>query len=378
MKQAVERHLNILEFTLASLLRRRAKNLSLLAMYLLVIFILASLQFFVTALKREAATVLSDAPDMVVQRLVAGRQDLVPAGYAAEIASIRGVTAVQPRLWGYYYDALNGANYTVMASDDPAAQPEKASIGAGVATARNLKVGDLLPLTSYDKSPLMLEIHSVFPSDSDLIAADLIIVSPGDFRQLFNFPNGQATDLAVMVRNPKELPTVAAKIASLFPDSRPILKSEIQRTYQSIFDWRGGMTLIILASSLFSFIIFAWDKATGLSAEERKEIGILKSIGWETSDVLLLKFWEGTVISLTAFLLGVILAYGHVFFLSAPLFAQALKGWSVIYPRFQLVPVVDAYQLTVLFFLTVVPYTTATIIPCWRAATIDPDAAMRY
>jgi ABC-type lipoprotein release transport system permease subunit len=48
-----------------------------------------------------------------------------------------------------------------------------------------------------------------------------------------------------------------------------------------------------------------------------------------------------------------------------------------MYPRFQLVPVVDIFQLAVLFFLTVVPYTAATIIPCWRVATTDPDAAMR-
>ncbi len=378
MKRTIERHLNILEFTLASLLRRRGKNLSLLAMYLLVIFMLASLQFFVSALKREAAVILADAPDMVVQRLMAGRQDLVPDTYAAGIAGIRGVTAVRPRLWGYYYDGLNGANYTIMADDQQAAGPAGAAIGAGVARARNLAVGDLLPLISYNKNPVMLEVGAIFPSASDLVAADMVVISPAQFKALFNFPEGQATDLAVTVRNPKELATVAAKIAALFPDSRPILKSEIQRTYQSIFDWRGGMTLMVLAAALLSFIIFAWDKATGLSAEERKEIGILKSIGWETSDVLLLKFWEGTVISLTAFLLGVVLAYGHVFFLSAPLFAQALKGWSVIYPRFQLVPVVDAYQLAVLFFLTVVPYTTATVIPCWRAATTDPDAAMRY
>lgn len=378
MKRAFERHLNILDFTLASLLRRKGKNLSLLAMYLLVIFMLASLQFFVTALKREAAIILSDAPDIVVQRLTAGRQDLVPAGYAAEIEKIRGVNEVKPRLWGYYYDALQGANYTIMAGDSAVAGSELAAIGAAIAKNRNLAVGDLLPLISYDKSPLMLEIGSVFSSNSDLIAADMIIVSPDEFRQLFNFPRDQVTDLAVTVHNKKELPTVAAKIAAQFPGSRPILKSEIQRTYQSLFGWRGGMTLILMASALLSFIIFAWDKATGLSAEERKEIGILKSIGWETADVLLLKFWEGIVISLTAFLLGVVFAYGHVFFLSAPLFAQALKGWSVLYPKFQLIPAVDLYQLIVLFFLTVVPYTVATIIPCWRAATIDPDAAMRY
>jgi len=376
VKRAFERHLNILEFTLASLLRRKGKNLSLLAIYLLVVFMLASLQFFVTALKREAAIILSDAPDMVVQLLTAGRQDLVPVAYAADIEKIRGVTAVRARLWGYYYDAQHGANYTIMTGDSVAGS-ERAAIGAGIARSRNLAVGDLLPLICYDKTPLLLEIGSIFPSSSDLIAADMIVISSAEFLQLFNFPPGRATDLAVTVRNPKELATVAAKIAAQFLGSRPILKSEIQRTYQSIFDWRGGMTLMVLASALLSFIIFAWDKATGLSAEERKEIGILKSIGWETSDVLLLKFWEGVVISLTAFLLGVLLAYGHVFFLSAPLFAQALKGWSVLYPRFQLLPVVDLYQLALLFFLTVVPYTVATVIPCWRAATIDPDAAMR-
>jgi ABC-type lipoprotein release transport system permease subunit len=377
MNRTAERHLNILDFTLSSLLRRKGKNLSLLTIYLLVVFTLASLVFFVTALKREAGILLQDAPDIVVQRLVAGRQDLVPNGYIDTIGAIRGVTSVRPRLWGYYYDGLIGANYTIMAGDEAAVAMERATIGSGIAKARNLALGDLLPLITYQKAPLMLEIGTILPGGSDLMAADLIVVAPGDFRALFNFPADQATDLAISVRNPKEIGTIAAKIVELFPESRPVLKSEILRTYQSLFDWRGGMTIVILASALLSFIIFAWDKATGLSAEERREIGILKSIGWETGDVLLLKFWEGIVISLTAFLLGVILAYGHVFFLSAPIFAQALKGWSVIYPRFQLIPVVDALQLSVLFFLTVVPYTTATVVPCWRAATTDPDAAMR-
>jgi ABC-type lipoprotein release transport system permease subunit len=144
-----------------------------------------------------------------------------------------------------------------------------------------------------------------------------------------------------------------------------------------MFDWRGGMVVVILGVAVLSFIIFAWDKATGLSAEERKEIGILKSIGWETGDVLLLKSWEGVIVSLTAFLAGVILAYCHVFFFSASLFDHALKGWSILYPEFRLTPAIDSYQLAILFFLTVVPYSVATIIPSWRTATIDPDAAMR-
>ena len=86
------------------------------------------------------------------------------------------------------------------------------------------------------------------------------------------------------------------------PDTRPIVRDEILRTYDSVFNWRSGILVVILSGAVMAFIIFAWDKASGLSAEERKEIGILKAIGWETSDVILMKFWEGAVISLSSFL----------------------------------------------------------------------------
>ena len=375
MNKAIERHKNILEFSLSSLLRRKTKNVSLLAIYTLIVFAIASLLFFLSALKREASLILKDAPDMVVQRMVAGRQDLIPMAYAKEIALLRGVRAVTPRLWGYYYDAPSGGNLTVMTGDKTAGT---ITIGSGVSRLRRATVGDIIVLQSYgNQAPLMLEIDRVLPYESELAAADLVVMADRDFKKLFKFPAGHATDLALTIANQRELATVAEKIVNRFPDSRPILKSEMLRTYDSIFDWRGGMMLVMMTAAILSFIIFAWDRATGLSAEERKEIGILKSIGWETSDVLLLKFWEGAIISLSAFFLGVIAAYCHVYFLSAPLFQPVLKGWSVLYPQFTLVPAVDTYQLGVLFFLTVAPYTFATIIPCWRAATIDPDAAMR-
>jgi len=179
------------------------------------------------------------------------------------------------------------------------------------------------------------------------------------------------------VRNAKEVATAAGKVQKLLPDTRPIMRSEILRTYDTIFDWRSGLIVVILSAAVLAFVIFAWDKASGLSAEERKEIGILKAIGWETADVLLMKFWEGTVVSLSSFLAGVLLAYVHVFFTDVVLFEPVLKGWSTLYPTFKLVPYVSAYQVATLFFLTVVPYTVSTIIPSWRAATIDPDSVMR-
>jgi len=48
------------------------------------------------------------------------------------------------------------------------------------------------------------------------------------------------TDLVLRVRNPKEIPTIAVKIAELLPDTRIILREEILRTYDAVFSWREG------------------------------------------------------------------------------------------------------------------------------------------
>jgi ABC-type lipoprotein release transport system permease subunit len=281
------------------------------------------------------------------------------------------------RLWGYYYDPVVGANYTLMVSEEDGLSAGKIVIGEGVSRTRLAFAGDTLEFRTYEGAVIELEIDNQIPAQSEIVSSDLILVSEDDFRRLFGTPKDYATDLTLKVKNPRELSTVAMKVAELLPDTRQILRDEILRTYDAVFNWRGGIIIVILSGAVLAFIIFAWDKASGLSSEERTEIGILKAIGWETSDVILMKFWEGMVISLTAFLSGIMFAYLHVFFASFALFEPVLKGWAVLYPKFRITPFINASQVIVLFFLTVVPYTVATIIPSWRAATVDPDLVMR-
>ena len=114
-----------------------------------------------------------------------------------------------------------------------------------------------------------------------------------------------------------------------------------------------------------------------LSPEEKREIGILKAIGWETGDILRMKLWESALLSLTALLIGYLLAWWQVFYAGGRLFTPVLKGWSVLYPDFRLTPAVGLAQILVLLAVTTLPYMVATLIPGWRAAITDPDAAMR-
>jgi ABC-type lipoprotein release transport system permease subunit len=373
----IEKQGNIIDFTLSSLLRRKRKNLALISVYTLVIFLFASILFFTHAIKKEASLLLKDSPEMIVQKMAGGRHELIPLGYIEQIKEIRGAHSVKGRLWGYYYDPVAGANFTLMVPGEGEVEQGGIAVGKGVSRVRFLDEEDEMEFMASDGEVFGLKVKQIFSPESELVSSDLILISEEDFRKLFGMAKGVATDIVLSVRNPKELSTIALKIAERLPDTRIILREEMLRTYEMVFNWRGGMMLVVLSGTLLAFIIFSWDRASGLSAEERREIGILKAIGWETSDVILMKFWEGTVISVSSFFVGVFLAYLHVFFLSSPLFEPALKGWAILYPKFKLIPFIDFYQIATLFFFTVVPYTGATIIPSWRAATIDPDSVMR-
>ncbi len=377
MPSFLQRQRYLIDYVLASLWRRPGKNLGLLAVYTLVVFMLASVMLFTESLRQEARLLLADAPEIVVQRMVAGRHDLIPADYLERIGRIRGVVRKQGRLWGYHYDPTVGANYTLMVPPAGAPPPGEVSIGAAIARSRGVGVGDILSFRSAAGEPHAFQVREILDPDSELVSADLFLVSETDFRNFFGIDEGLFTDLVLAVRNPREVRKVAEKLTLKLPDCRPILRSEILRTYDAVFAWRQGIVFVLLAGALLAFVIFAWDKASGLSAEERREIGILKAVGWETGDVIRMKFWEGAMISLAAFLLGYLAAYVHVFYADASLFAPVLKGWAVLYPAFSPLPHVDGLQLTTLFFLSVFPYTAATIVPIWRAAITDPDQVMR-
>jgi ABC-type lipoprotein release transport system permease subunit len=377
MIKSLEKQRYLIEFTLSSLWRRKGKNLALVLVYTLVVFSLASVMFFTQALKREAALILKGAPEIIVQKLVAGRHDLIPLAYIQNIKSIRGVQGVEGRLWGYYFDPISRATYTIMTTEVMNLKENEIAVGAGISRVRQVFRGNAMLLRTYNGRPISFLIRGVLSPESELLSSDLILMSTSGFSRLFGVSGHVATDLTVSVSNKKEISTIAAKIADKFPDTRAITRDEILRTYEAVFDWRGGIMIAILAGALLAFLIFAWDKASGLSAAEKREIGILKAIGWETADVLQMKFWEGIIISLSSFLLGVILAYFHIFYASANLFAPVLKGWATLYPNFRLTPFINGYQIAVLFGFTVIPYTVATILPSWRAATMDPDAVMR-
>lgn len=392
----MNRYLNLLDFTIHSFLRRKGKNLSLILLFSYLIFLVASVLLLTGAIKKEAQRGVSGLPDITVQRLVAGRHYPIPASYAERLDEIFGIQKIEPRLWGYYLDSSTQSNYTIIGYDADKdswkeelgliiSQDEKkekleegqAILGEGIMKARYLRLGQKFALHTYDFKLLPFRVIGSFKGITNLQTYDVILLSMEDARKILGMEKGLATDLGVSVYNKNEVTTIAKKITEVLPGIRVVVKSQLGRTYDTVYSWKSGYVLITLVGSLLAFAMIVWDKASGLSAEEKREIGILKAIGWDTSDILIMKFWEGLAISLPSFMIGIIFAYIYTFFMGAPVLKYVIIGWSVLYPPFKFTPNVDLNQLLVLLFLTVIPYIISTIIPSCKAAIIDPDTVIR-
>ncbi len=395
MTGGLTKHLNILDYSLSSLWRRKMKNISVLVVFTGVIFLIASFQMVTQALTETAALALRSAPEITVQKMSAGRQVGVPVNYAEKLSGIFGIREIVPRVWGYYFDEVQGANYTVMGIDSrrmPLGDKLKLTLaegsmpspdtGGGAVVGRSVKKiveekgGRLLSLFRPDLSQVSFEITGVFKPDTDILTNDLVVLNINDARNLFNISASMATDLCVYVANLSEVSTIAKKIATVLPDTRVLTRSQISKTYQVVFGWRSGFASVCLLAALTSFVILAWDKASGLSPEEKREISVLKILGWETTDIIAIRFWEGFLVSGFAFVVGCTLAYIHVAFFEASLFRPVLVGWSVIYPSFSLIPSLMVTNFLLIFCFSVLPYLAATVIPAWRSASVPADSAL--
>ena len=231
----MEKQRNILDLVITLLLRQVKKNVLLLAVYTFIVFSLASAMFFTQTLKREAAQVLQGCPELIVQKLMAGRHDLIPLAYAEPIGKIQGVREVKGRLWGYYYDQTAQANYTLMAPLGYSLGEREVVIGDGLARLHGLVRGQRLSFRSFVGKPVDFTVKGEFGPETALVSTDLILMSATGFRRVFGLPPDVATDLVVTVRNQNEIPAIAARIVDLLPDTRPISRLEVPQDLRGHF-----------------------------------------------------------------------------------------------------------------------------------------------
>lgn len=390
-------NLYLIEYAINAILRQSYKNFFIVTVFTILTFLLTSVFFITNSLRYEMDSTVDTLPQIIVQKMKAGRHYDIDVNRVDKILEIPGVSDAVARVWGYYYFENAGVNFSVVGIEqyenqyknsfvnlvkkfdfDKLKENSSMLVGAGVKrTMENSYYKEYFNFIKPNGTLKKITLGGVFDGDTNLESNDMIIMPQEIVREIFDLDPSKATDIVVKVANPMEIQTVASKIKLMFPDTRIITTGDLKVSYQNIFDYKSGIFLALFIVTLFTFFIIIYDKASGVTSEEKREIGILKAIGWTVDDVLKEKFYESFVISLFSYSLGVGLSLAYVYLFQAPLLRDIFVGYSQLKTNFELPFVFDMQTLFLVFLLSVPIYIAATIIPSWKVATLEADEVIR-
>lgn len=362
--------------------------------FLIATTMVSAVLFTKEGLEREAEVSVRMAPDLTVQYLKAGRVGLTPLDYANIIAKVEGVEKVVPRIWGYA--GISTYTFTVVGLDTSSLSssttfggiesgrfllPEDAGkgnivIGKLIAGLLNVKVGDDIILLSESVEANKFHVVGLFSDASSIYTADMIVMSIEDARRFFRMPDGYVTDLAVYVKADEIPSNVAAKMSSL-PNARILDQDLLLRGYKAAYGARGGIFVTLWAILLVGAALIAFSQAIVVGHESKFEVGLLKTFGFSTLDIIEVRLVESIVLGFFATSLGMLLGYVYAAYFNAPGLVEILLGWAFLPREFRFPVYVSWVSVFSIYAVTVLPLLITTVVPAWLNAITDPELAMR-
>ena len=385
-----------LHFMTLLLFKQKGKHIGAVLISVIIIFLLSSVLFISSSLQKTLLTTLESQSDFTVSRVQAGKAINTPVDWLDEIEQINGISKVAPRVYGRYFFAPREESFLIVGVDffDEQSAKELQALVKDLDLKSFLSTDSMLvgsgvkaflsahyykeafsfktPKGSFKK----VKIHETLPSQSNLLANDMIIMPLELAREIFGMAENEVTDITFNVPNDAEWDNIIAKLHLLFYDVRVVEKREVQKAYENLYNYKGGLFLILYLVAMVTFMLILYQRYSMVYSTERKEIGILRAVGWSIKDVLKLKFYETAVVVLVSFVLGVVLAYLYVFVWGAPLLSQIFLGGANLPNTVTFVPVMEFGLLGSIFLFYAIPFLAAVLIPAWKIAVTPPKEAM--
>jgi hypothetical protein len=377
-------HLNpLLLWAARDVIRRPWPALLMAAALALLLTVSGTALLFSQGLSQTSGRLLAHGPDLVVRRLNAGGWAPLPAAEAVAAARrVPGVTHAQARVWGVA--AGPAAPLMVIAWADAVLPP--AADGRPLAAPRP---GEALLGPGVDPGPdpprlaltaaAALELRPVgrLPAASALLGQDVVLVHPADARRLLGLAPGEAVDLAVDVFHAAEAAAIQPELAAAFPwPVRITARSEAVGLYSGGLARRGGLMLIAGIPAVLALVLVVAG-AVREAVGQRREVGLLKALGWTTGEVVRLQVYRALLIALPAACLGMLVAYTLVFRPGVSWPGSLLFGWRAAPPRLYLDPAGALLTLLELGALVVGPYLAAVLLASLQGAAADPQDLLK-
>lgn len=384
-------------FLFLLLIKHKSKHLAIFVISIFIVFLISSVLFIKNSLQKEIFSTLENQSDFIIQQTNGSKIVNTPISWIDDFSSINGVTNTQQRVYGQYYFLPENIYFTIVGVDlfeentnkklnellkslniSNFLENDSMIIGDGVK-----KIFDKYHyFDSYDfKLPnndlKTIKIFNSLPKDLNLVANDLIIMDINLAKEILNIKENESTDIVLNVPNNLERQNVKEQLLLEHSNIRILQKDELKKGYENMFNYKGGIFLILFVVVLFTFILILYQRYSMISSTDKKEIGILKAVGWSIKDIIKLKIMENFIVGFMAYIIGVVFSYIFVFILNAPILKHIFIGFSNMQNDFIFNPNIEINSLITLFLFFMIPFLSAILIPVWKVAVLDSTKSMK-
>jgi hypothetical protein len=350
-------------------------------------------------IRADAKLAVQEGADLYLTLDQFGRNGPVPMKYLDPLRRSRHILKVVPRIVGRARaviaiptTGLAESELVVILGLEPGQTPEPAGgslpatmrggevmIGSALAEQVGLQPGQQITLEVADVTR-SFRVSAIFPRDATIWSAQLVCMTIDDAASLFALP-GYASDLLIYCRpGPGNIQAVRQVVLETLGDIPYRLQTKNEevaayvdkgfRHQQGVFT---AMFLVAMAIGIPALLV-----ASGLGfSDRRREIGICKAVGWQTTDVLLMVMFEQVLLSLIASCLAVLVSYVWLRWFNGILVAQFFISEVGQIARFRVparfTPGVPVLALLVCLVITLV----GSLATAWRLAAHPSAECLR-
>ena len=370
--------------------KQKTKYISIFILATLTIFLLSTVIFIKSSLQNEILKTLESHNDFIIQREFGGRIFDIENQLEDRLKNIYGVKNITKRVYGRYKFLSEDVYFTIIGVDFSNLNKELKNLGLQNISNDEMIVGfevdNLLKKYKYtnyydfflpNKEIKKVKIAKVLEKESNIISSDIIILDINLARDILGINRDFSTNIAFDVPNKLERTNIKQKLQRLDLDLNIIQKEDILKKYETIFNYKGGVFLILYLVVLFAFIMILYQRYSQVSINERKQIAIFKAIGYSVRDIIKIKMSENFVVAFVSYLFGVLLAYFFVFILNAPILKNIFIDFSNIKNDFIIYPYIEFSTFVTLFLFFMVLFLSSVLIPVWKISAINPYESLR-
>ncbi|HVX09692.1 MAG TPA: FtsX-like permease family protein [Pirellulales bacterium] len=349
---------------------------------------------------RESSEAIEEGADLYVTGMQFGRHVPVPLAAATELADLPGVVKVVPRIVGKL--AIGADRHTALVVGMPPEEvPAEASfvsgelfgatdaneliVGGELAARLRLQVGSQVPpFYSNRKGERVSKVVGIFSPAAPLWQANLIFTSFDTAARLFDQP-ALATEMLVYCRAGSEEELAAAirrKLHRIADDGsrfdvRVSGRDAARALWTAAAAHRDGLfhlhCLLAVSTGILTVLVTSGFGGT----ERRQEVGILKTIGWRTDEILFRNVTEGLLLTLAGASLAVLVAW---------LWLDVFNGWAIANlfvpglswrPHVRVPFALTPLPVVLAGLLAWVLVTSGSLYTTWRTAMTPPASVLR-